>query len=159
MALELWRPSLGIRPWRPIETMEDMERRFEELFGREMLFPSRLRRSPLEERAWAPAIEMIEKDDKFIIKAELPGIQKEDIDVSVTGNTLTVKGQRKSESEVKEDEYHVCERSYGSFMRSITMPSSAKTDKIEANYEDGILEITLQKAPEIQPKKIDIKVK
>lgn len=159
MALELWRPSLGIRPWRPVEMMEDMERRMEELFGREALFPTLYRRSPLEERVWSPAIEMIEKDDKFIVKAELPGIQKEDIDVSVTGNTLTIKGQRKSESEVNEDEYHICERSYGSFVRSMTMPSSAKTEKIDANYEDGILEITLEKFPEIQPKKIDIKVK
>ena len=86
-------------------------------------------------------------------------MKREEIDVSVTGDTLTIKGERKAESEVKEEDYYCCERSYGSFFRSINLPSTVDTKKIDASYENGVLEITLPKAPEIKPKKIDISVK
>jgi len=102
---------------------------------------------------------MIEKEDRFIVKVELPGMKKEDIDISVTGNTLTIKGERKAETEVKEEEYYCCERSYGNFFRSLTIPVSVDIEKIEAKYKDGVLEIDLPKSPEVTPKKIDIKVK
>jgi len=134
--------------------MEEMERRFEDLFGRE--FPALWRRLPVVEAGWAPAIEVFEKDDKLVVKAEIPGIKEEDIDVSVVGDTLTIKGQRKAESEVREEDYYHCERSYGSFLRSMTLPSHVDASKIEATYEDGILEVTLPKVPEVKPKKIAV---
>jgi len=158
MVLERWRPSRGLIPWRPFREMEEMERRFEDIFGRPFL-PAIWRRIPMVEMGWAPAIEVFEKEDKFVVKAELPGMKEEDIDVSVVGDTLTVKGARKAESEVKEEDYYCCERSYGSFSRSIALPSSVNAIKIEANYEGGILEVSLPKAPEVKPKKIAISAK
>ena len=111
------------------------------------------------EMGWAPAIEVFEKEDKFVVKAELPGMTEEDIDISVVGDTLTIKGERKAESEVKEEDYYCCERSYGSFSRSIAVPSNVDAKKIEASYEDGVLEVSLPKAPEVKPKKIAVSAK
>jgi HSP20 family protein len=92
-------------------------------------------------------------------EAELPGMKEEDIDVSVVGNTLTIRGERTAESEVKEDDYYCCERSYGSFSRSIAVPSNVDAQKIEANYEDGVLEVSLPKKPEVKPKKVTVSAK
>jgi HSP20 family protein len=158
MAMERWRPRWGLTPWRPIRDMEEMERRFDELFGRPLL-PATWRRLPLEERGWAPAIEVFEKGDKFVIKAEVPGMKEEDVDVSVVGDTLTIRGEKKAESEVSEEDYYCCERSYGSFFRSIALPSTVDAKKIEASYEDGVLEVTLSKAAEVKPKKVPISAK
>ena len=157
MAIERWRPGWGLVPWRPLRELEEMERRFEDIFGRS--FPTAWRRLPAEERGWVPPIEMVEKDDKFVVKAELPGMKREEIDVSVTGDTLTIKGERKAETETKEEDYYCCERSYGSFFRSITVPTTVDTEKIEASYQDGVLEVSLLKTPEVKPKKIDVSVK
>ena len=123
----------GLIPWRPFRELEELERRFEDIFGRPFL-PSVWRRLPIEERGWAPPIEVFEKEDKYVVKAELPGMKEEDIDVSVVGDTLTVKGEQKAETEVKEEDYCCCERSYGSFFRSIALPSNVDAKKIEASY-------------------------
>jgi HSP20 family protein len=114
---------------------------------------------PAVEMGWAPAIDVFEKDDKFVVKAELPGMKEEDIDVSVVGDTLTVKGERKAESEVKKDDYYYCERSYGSFSRSLALPSNVDAKRIEANYEDGVLEIDLPKVSGVKPKKVSVSAK
>jgi HSP20 family protein len=156
--MEWWRPGWGIRPWRPFRELEDVERRFDELFNRPYL-PRLWRRLPVEEIGWTPTIETFEKEDKFVVKAELPGMKKEDIDVSVVGDTLTIKGERKAESETKEENYYCCERSYGSFFRSIALPSSVDAKKIEASYEDGVLEVSLPKAAEVKLKKISVSAK
>ena len=158
MVLERWRPGRGIIPWRPFSELEEMERRFGDIFSRPFL-PSVWRRIPTVEMGWAPAIEVFEKEDKFVVKAELPGMKEEDIDISVLGDTLTIKGERKAESEVKEEDYYCCERSYGSFSRSIAVPSNVDAKKIEASYEDGVLEVSLPKAPEVKPKKISVSAK
>ena len=97
--------------------------------------------------------------DKFVVKAELPGMKEEDIDVSVIGDTLTVKGEKKTESEVKEEDYYRCERSYGSFYRSVPLPSTVDASKIKADFEDGVLEVTLPKTAEVKPKKIAVSAK
>jgi len=153
MVLERWRPRWGITPWGSFRDLEDWERRFEDIFGRPMW------RFPVEERGWMPAVDVFEKDDKFVVKAELPGMKEEDIDVSVVGDTLTVKGERKTETEVEEEDYYRCERSYGSFYRSIPLPSTVDASKIEASYEDGVLEVTLPKIAEVKPKKIAVSAK
>jgi HSP20 family protein len=158
MVMERWRPGRGLIRWSPFREMEEMERRINDVFGRPLL-PAIWRRTPVEEIGWTPAIEMFEKDDKFMVKAELPGMKEEDIDVSVVGDTLTIKGERKAESEVKEEDYYCCERSYGSFTRSITLPSSVDAKNIEASYENGVLEISLPKAAEVKPKKITVSAK
>ncbi len=146
MVLERWKPRWGITPWRPLREIEDF-------FERPMW------RLPVEERGWMPAVDIFEKDDKFVVKAELPGMKEEDIDVSVVGDTLMIKGEKKTETEVKEENYYRCERAYGSFYRSVPLPSTVDADKIEASFEDGVLEVTLPKSAEIKPKKIAVAAK
>jgi len=102
---------------------------------------------------------MFDREDKVVINAELPGMGKEDVDISVTGNILTIQGERKAEEEVQDEDYYCCERYRGTFYRAIQLPSSLETDKIEATYDEGILEITLPKSPEVKPKRIEVKVK
>lgn len=158
MTMERWRPGWGLTPRGPLKELEDLERHFEDIFGRSFL-PTAWGRLPVEQRGWTPAIEVFEKEDKFLVKAELPGVKEEDIDISAVGDTLTIRGERKAESEVKEEDYYCCERSYGSFFRSIALPSHVDAEKIEASYEDGILEVSLPKIPEVKPKKISVSAK
>jgi HSP20 family protein len=155
MATEKQRPERGLTLWQPFREMEEMGRRFEDFFGRPFL-PATWRRFPSEEMVWSPAIDVLEKEDKFVVKVELPGVKEEDVDVSVVGNILTISGEKQAESEVKKKGYYYSESSYGSFSRSITMPSTVDTGKIEASYEKGVLGITLPKAPEVKPKKIKV---
>ena len=155
MTMERWRPSWGIRPWRPLRELEEIERNFGDFFGR----PAVWRRIPMLAMGWSPAVEVFEKEDKYIVKAELPGVKEEDMDVSVEGETLTIKGEKKSESEIKEDDYYRCERSYGSFYRSIALPATVDAKKIEASFEDGVLEVIIPKAAEVKPKKITVSTK
>jgi len=153
MVLERWRPRWRITPWRPLRETEDWERRLEDYFGRPVW------RLPDGERGWMPSVDVFDKDDKFVVKAELPGMKEEDIDVSVVGDILTIKGEKKEEAEVKEEDYYRCERTYGSFYRSIPLPSSVDASKIEANIEDGVLEVTLPKSAGVKPKKIAVSPK
>jgi len=108
---------------------------------------------------WTPPVDVAELDDQFQVKVELPGVNKEDVKITMQENILTIKGEKKQEKESKGSNYHRVERSYGSFQRSFTMPTGVKHDKIEAAYNDGILVITLPKAEEAKPKQIDVKVR
>ena len=101
-------------------------------------------------------MEMFEKEDKFVVRAELPGMKEEDINVCVSDNTLTIKGAKKTASEVKEEDYQFSEMSYGSFSRSFTLPSGVKAEDIKATFKDGVLEVSMPKAEEAKPKKIAI---
>jgi len=154
--LERSRPR-GLREWQPSWEMEDFARRFEDMFGRPML--SSMRRFPLREREWLPSIEVFERENKLVVKAELPGMKEDDVDISVSDDLLTIKGEKRAESEVKDEDYYLCERSYGSFMRTIRMPSNADTGKINADFEDGVLEVTIPKTAETKPKKIAVSAK
>jgi len=116
-------------------------------------------RTPRHEMAWAPALEMYEKDNNFVVKAELPGVKKDDVDVSIAGDALTIKGQKKASKEIKDEDYYRCESQYGSFSRTITLPAAVDAKKIEASYENGVLEIHVPKAKEAVPTKVEIKVK
>ena len=153
MAIERWRPRWGISPWRPFRELEEWERRFDDLLGRPLW------RLPVDERGWMPAVDVFEKEDKFVVKAELPGMKEDNIDVSVVGDTLSIRGEKKTETEIKEEDYYRCERSYGSFHRSISIPSNVDANKIEASFEDGVLEVALPKSAKIKPKKISVSAK
>ncbi len=144
MALQRRRQNLV--PLRPFREMEDWDRDFEDMFGKP-LWPA---------ERWMPAIDVFEKEDRFMVKADLPGMKMEDIDVSVVGNSLVIKGEKKSESEVKEEDYYRAERSYGSFFRSMPFPSDVDVKKIDATYENGVLEVTLPKMAEAKPKKVRV---
>ena len=158
MTIERRKPEKGLTPWQPLREMEEMGRRFEDVFGRPFL-PGIWRLFPSEETVWAPAIDVLEKEDKFLVKVELPGVKEEDVNVSVAGGTLTIEGEKRTESELKNRGYCYRETSYGSFSRSITIPSTVDAGKIEANYDKGVLEISLPKAPEVKPKKITVAAK
>lgn len=154
--MEPFRPrrrSLSV--WNPFREMEQMEQMMNESFMRPMM----RRRLPDEEYMWAPAMEMFEKDNTFVIRMEIPGVRPEDVDISMSGDTLTIKGERKPQEDIKEEEYQLCEVCYGSFTRSITLPESVNADKIEANFENGILDLRIPKAEEIKPKQIKIQSK
>jgi HSP20 family protein len=139
--------------WQPFREMEEAGRRFEDFFGRP-LFPALWRR--IGPDGWSPAIDVVEKDDKFLVKVELPGVKEEDVDVSVSGDMLTISGEKREESEEKKKGYYYSESSYGSFSRSVTVPSSVDTNKIAADFDKGVLEITLPKTPEVKAKKIKV---
>ena len=109
--------------------------------------------------SWTPAVDITEHDDQFVVKVELPGVNKDDVKITLENNILTIRGEKKQEKETKKENYHRVERSYGSFQRSFTLPTTVKNDKIDAVYRDGILQIALPKAEEAKPKQIEVKVK
>jgi len=158
MAIDIWKPRRRLQHWRPFSSLDEWEQRLENMFG-----PSHIpfwgMEGPWQEASWSPSVEVFDKDDKLVVNAELPGLNEEDIDVSVENSTLTIKGERKAENEVKEADYYRCERFYGSFYRAIPLPSKVVADGIEANYENGVLSITLPKSGEDKPKKIEVSSK
>lgn len=106
---------------------------------------------------FVPAVDVYEDAQKLQLKLEVPGIRPEDLDIRVEGRTLTVRGERKFESEEKEENFHRIERRYGSFVRSFTLPATVDTDSIDAQTADGVLTISLAKKPEAKPKQITVK--
>jgi HSP20 family protein len=108
---------------------------------------------------WAPATDVVEHPGDYVVKAELPGVSRDDVKLTLQDNMLTIRGEKKQEKESKEGGYHRVERSYGSFQRSFTLPSTVRADRIEASFKDGILTVTLPKSEETKPKQIDVKVK
>ncbi len=139
--------------WDPFQEMLNLRRTVDRLFDNA---------SPDHEWAqpalWGLAVDMVENKDDFIVKASIPGINPEDLDISYADDTLTIKGEVKSDNEVKENQYHLRERRYGSFARSITLPIKIIGDAIEASYQNGIVTLRLPKAEEVKPKRIAIKV-
>jgi len=108
---------------------------------------------------WTPAVDITEQDDQYSVKVELPGVNKDDVKITLESNILTIRGEKKQEKEEKEKNYHRVERTYGSFQRSFTLPTVVKSDKIDAIFKDGILTISLPKAEEAKPKQIEVRVK
>jgi len=107
---------------------------------------------------FVPAVDVYEDAQKVVVKLEVPGIKQEDLDVRVENHTLTVKGERKFESEEKEENFHRIERRYGSFVRSFTIPQTVDTDSVSAAYDAGVLTVTLAKKAEAKPKQVKIEV-
>jgi len=108
---------------------------------------------------WTPAVDIAEQENEYLVKMELPGVNKEDVKISLESNILTIRGEKKQEKEEKNKSLHRVERSYGSFQRSFTLPTSVKSDKIDAFFEGGVLSVTLPKMEEAKPKQIEVKVK
>ena len=105
---------------------------------------------------WRPSVDVYETDDALVIKAELPGVSKDDVSIDVHQNTLTLRGQRKHAAEVKNERYHRVERPYGTFQRSFVLPAVVDQDKVQATYKDGVLELHLPKSEAAKPKRIAI---
>ncbi len=162
MSLIKRNPSSEVTRWgrefpafRGLESLrQDMNRMFDQFFRGDVLADE-----SFFGRDWTPAVDVVENNDTYIIKAEIPGMNKDDVKITLENNVLTIRGEKKNESEKKENNYHRVERSYGMFERSFTVPGSIKTNDIDAQYKDGVLTLTLPKAEEAKPKQIDVKVK
>ncbi len=107
-------------------------------------------------RAWAPAVDILETPEAYEVKAELPGIPKEDVHISVENNILTLKGERKFEKDESKENYHRIERTYGAFARSFNLPTRVDHDRVQAKFDNGVLTISVPKAAEAKPKRIEI---
>lgn len=139
--------------WEPAREMvtlrEAMDRLFDDAFTR-----------PLGMAGFqSPAIDMYQTEDEVVVKASLPGMKADDVQISITGETLSIKGEFKEKAETKEKAYHLREQRYGSFERTLGLPTEVVADKAKAEFEDGILTITLPKAEEVKPKTITVKAK
>ena len=140
------------RPFREISRLRrEMDRLWDDYFG-----AGRRGLRPLIAE-FAPPVDIKETDTEIMVKAEVPGMDAKDINISVAGDVLTIKGEKKSGREEKEENYHLVERSYGSFARSLALPGAVDLDKIEAKYDKGVLTITCPKKEEVKPKAVDIK--
>jgi len=139
-------------PLREMSTMrEDMERLFDSMLGR---YPR-----DREQALWAPAVDVEETNDAMVIRAELPGMKREDIKVRVAEDTVTISGERKYEAEQKDRTFHRVERAYGAFQRTIVLPVSVQGDKAAASYKSGVLELVLPKAERVKAREITVESK
>jgi HSP20 family protein len=129
---------------------EPFTQEFDRLLG--SLFETRGRQA----QRWVPAMDLVEADDHFVLKADLPGLAEDDVAIEVQDNVLTISGSREAEHERKEQGWYRLERSYGSFSRSLTLPDGVDADKVEANFDRGVLEVTIPKPEERKPRRISI---
>ena len=147
----------NIVPWEPFRELVDIGRVFDRFFGRNIV-PLRPVLGLLGDGVWSPAIDVCDKKDRLVVKAELPGIDKKDVKVNIDGDILSIRGEAKKEQEVKEKDYYCSEIAYGNFCRAISLPVEVEKEKAAASYKDGILTIDLPKAKEAKSKEIDIQV-
>ncbi|MFQ5881195.1 MAG: Hsp20/alpha crystallin family protein [Candidatus Methylomirabilales bacterium] len=144
--------------WDSFQDLVSLQDRMDRLFE-QTLVRSRGDREGVIAGTWAPAVDIYETAESVALKAELPGLSKDDIDIQVRDNTLTLKGERRLEKEVKRENCLRVERAYGSFQRAFTLPAAIQADKIRAVFKDGVLEVNVPKAEEAKPKQIRIEVK
>jgi len=141
-------------PTREITTLRDrMDRLFNEALGRGWGGEEGLATG-----VWVPSVDVYETPESIVLKADLPEVKKDEVDISIENNTLTIKGEHKVEKEVTEKNFYRMERSYGSFSRSFTLPPTVAGDKAEASFENGVLTLTLPKREESKPRQIKVKV-
>jgi HSP20 family protein len=144
---------MAITRWDPFREVMALQNRMNTLF-RDLNEGD----DPVTAAAFVPAADIYEDATKVVLKLEVPGIEEKDLDVRVENHTLTVKGERKFESEEREQNFHRIERRYGSFFRAFTLPSTVDTENVAASYNAGVLKLELNKKPEAQPKQIKINV-
>ena len=154
MAMERWRPFGAADRWEPFRNVSDIQgevnRLFDTLLGRPMTGP--------RGRAWLPPVDMHETKDDLVLNVELPGVSEKDVTVSITGDLLSIKGERRWNDEAKDRQYLHTERVYGQFERLVQLPMAVQADKVKASYRDGVLQITLPKAEEFKPREIEIDI-
>lgn len=145
--------------WNPFAEFEDILDRYNrQLANRNAAETSNGNREILQKTDWAPAVDISENKDAFVITAELPGIRKEDVNVSVQDGVLTIQGERSFENGEDDERRHRVERFYGHFSRSFTLPENVDDANIKANYHDGVLELTLTKQEKAKPRAIEVEV-
>lgn len=144
---------MQLAQWSPFREMDDMLARFQRGFGRSPVTGESLPMS-----VWAPAVDISETPKEYLIKAELPGMKKEEVRVTVENGVLTLAGERKSEKEEKDEKYHRVERTYGSFARSFVLPEDAVAERISAECKDGLVTVRITKTEVPKAKSIEVKV-
>ncbi|MGO9379464.1 MAG: Hsp20/alpha crystallin family protein [Dissulfurispiraceae bacterium] len=150
---------MSIDKWSPLKELEDMRRDMDRLFE-EFAKPSRRRRVwPKSEGLVIPSMDLYARKNDIVVKVDLPGVRREDIDLTITKDSLIVKGEVKRDEEVKEEEYFISERSNGNFSRTITLPFEVENEKAQASMNNGILEIVIPKLEEAKAREIKIEVK
>jgi HSP20 family protein len=145
---------MAMSRWDPFRELSSIQNELNRLFGRTFSAEGGEAR---EAAAWVPAIDVAETQDRFVITAELPGVEPDDVDISVENSVLTLRGDRRFYRETKEDDFHRIERRFGNFARSITLPSTADPQGIKASFDAGVLTIEVPKKEEAKPRKIQIK--
>ena len=143
--------------WEPFRELVSLREAMDRLFEESFVRPGGRRLAPAGMET--PAVDVYQTDDAVVVKSAIPGIKPEDIDISITGDTLTIRGETRVEEEVNEENYIRRERRYGSFCRSLALPLPVVTEKAEAEFENGVLTLTLPKAEEVKPKAIKIKAR
>jgi HSP20 family protein len=147
---------MNLMKWDPFRELEDVSNRLNRVFGRPL---ARMEPNEMFTVAdWAPSADISETDTAYLIKAEIPGVNKEDVKVTIENGMLTIQGERKMEKEEKDKKFHRIERSYGSFMRSFRVPDDADESAVKAEFKDGVLNVTLTKSAKAKPKAINVSV-
>ena len=148
---------MNIVKWDPFKELEDVSSRLNRIFGR---FPARAEsgQEMLMIADWSPSADIAETDAAYLIKAEIPGVKKEDVKVSIQDGMLTMQGERKMEKEEKGKKFHRIERSYGSFVRSFRLPDDADENSVKAEFKDGMLNVTLAKSAKAKAKSVNVAV-
>jgi HSP20 family protein len=141
-------------PFRGVATLQD---RINRIFD-DALVRSRDNEDDINLCAWRPAVDIYDNMDSIVINAELPGVEKKDVSVEIKDNIITLKGERVIDNEVKEENYYRKERSFGTFQRAFTLPDAFSSDKVKANFKDGVLKIEIPKPEEKKPKQITVNV-
>ena len=147
---------MELSPWKPFGELSPFRKEMDRLWNR-FLGETPFARTFNE--MWSPSVDISETKDDFVVKAELPGLEAKDVNVSISGDVLTIKGEKKAEEEEKDEHYHRVERYSGSFQRVFQLPSGVKADKVEASFDKGVLKVTLPKVEEAKKKEIEVKVK
>ncbi|MFN3134201.1 MAG: Hsp20/alpha crystallin family protein [Candidatus Kryptonium sp.] len=145
--------------WNPIRDLTteifDLQKEINKMFDR---FFRGFEDEEIRVISWSPRVDISETNDEYIVRAEIPGVSKDDVKITIKDDILTISGEKKQEKESKGENFHRIERVYGSFSRSFVLPGSVKVDKVEAKFKDGVLTIKLPKVEEAKPKEIEIKV-
>lgn len=147
-----------VRWWDPLRDLSSIQDKMNQLFE-DTFSRTRGRDEALGKGMWTPAVDIFETEDAVVVKAEIPGVERDQIAVEIKDGILTLHGERKFEKEVKEENYHRIERAYGTFHRSFSLPSSVDEEKISAKFKEGVLEVTLPKKEREKPKQIKVDVK
>ncbi len=143
--------------WDPFKELEELRNRFSTAFTRAAAQPASGKES-MTVAEWSPLVDITEDDKEYLIKAELPEVKKDDVKVTVEQGVLTITGERKFEKDEKSTKYHRIERSYGSFVRSFSVPDDSDPSKVVAEFKDGILKVHLTKSEQARPRQVEVKV-